>query len=278
MRVLFVCLFVFCGIARAQTQGTSSLFKDLCPALNKGKEGLCTQLQSLYFSGQAPKASSKNEVNLFPTSNALFEVIDSPADSLTVYRVLEDPNKMASFAYCYFSFRKWLLNPISTDQMSLTISGFSIIKSETAGYAKWLTTSEGKTCVKKVKSESDEDVVDLEKYFDSEKQALLFVNPLALVSLSSSLDHFKGEMKKIVNHERVHVIQGLCKNIDSWSEGVWKKLKPEESKSFEKTYPGYKWSDSKIAGRESVAYTFEEDFGGFLKKVEPSIKICKLVK
>ncbi len=86
---------------------------------------------------------------------------------------------------------------------------------------------------------------------------------------------FSSEAKKIIDHERIHVLQGHCKGIDEWSAGIWAKMKPDDKKSFEINYPDYKWNDSKIAGRESVAFAYEEDFGGFLKKASGQLALCK---
>jgi hypothetical protein len=277
LMVLVVGLFVKTEIVTAdsvKSSPPSSLFKDLCPLLYESKAELCAQVQDYFFNVSFLKAPSPAEVNLYPVSNAVLGVGDSPTDKATEYRSVEDPNKMAAFAYCYFTFRKWLLPSITPDQMGTMGSGFSIIKSETAGYSGWLKTPEGRKCVQKVKSESEEDVVDLEKFFGAEKKALLFVNPLAVIPLADNIGQFKSEIKKLVDHERIHVVQGLCKSIDQWSESMWARLKPEEKTGFEKTYPGYKWNDTKIAGRESVAYTYEEDFVGFLKKSESLLKKC----
>jgi hypothetical protein len=261
-------LFFFLASRSAFSNNGSSLFKDLCPTLFEGKEALCQSVHGRFF-------KDKN-TRIVPVTAKDFGVQDSPLDNITDFRVVEDPNKMPAFAYCYFTFRDWMKKEITPDQMAISGSGFSILKSETKGYSKWLKSAQGKRCVERVKKESEEDVVDLETFFQPQKTALLFVNPIAVLPIAMDAEQFALEVRKLVDHERIHVIQGHCPSIDTWSVGIWAKMSPQDKKSFEVSYPDYKWNDIKIAGREAVAFSHEEDFAGFLRKAQTPLKSCKL--
>ncbi len=248
------------------------MFKDLCPNLFQGKTNLCAAVQKTFLENSL---APKTEPGLRTLSSTDLKVVPAPFDKTMLARWAEDPNKMVAYGFCYFTFKNWISPSVGPDQMGLASSGFSILKNELGGYKEWLKSEPGKACQKKVTDESKEQVVDLEQFMGPAR-AILFLNPIAFVGTAESADKLVEGMKTVFDHERIHVLQGLCPEIDSWSLGVWKKLPPHEAKAYEKTYPDYKWSDPKIAGRESVAFAFEGDFPAFLKKMEKPLSKCAM--
>jgi hypothetical protein len=196
-----------------------------------------------------------------------------PIDDKIQFYIFNDPNFMSGIAYCYFVFRNWISpSEISPDTLSMNATGFSILNEDLNKYQEWLLKKpEGLKCKQKVEKESEVTVANLENYLKG-RLALIGLNPYAaLHSPDVSYESVMNEMKLTVNHERIHAYHVACPDFDKWSTSEWEKLPSKEKNSYIKKYPSYTWTIPQIAGREFIAFKFEDR----PEKVLDYIKKCK---
>lgn len=198
----------------------------------------------------------------------------SAIDSKVQFFIFNDPNFVSGMAYCYFGYRNWItIKDTSPDQMGMSASGFSILNEEIAPYQKWLMSSlEGKKCKAIVEKESEVSVANLENALKG-KVALIGLNPYALIhSPNITSESVMKEMLLTLNHERIHAFQVACPEFEKWSIKEWEKLPFATKNSYIKKYPSYTWSIPKVAGREYIAFLYENA----PEKVGEHISKCKI--
>ena len=156
--------------------------------------------------------------------------------------------------------------------MGLSASGFSILNEEIKPYEKWLKSSpEGLKCKGKVEKESQVSVANLEVALKG-SVALIGLNPFALInSPDVTSESVMKEMTLTMNHERVHAFQVACPEFEKWSIKQWEKLPFATKNTYIKKYPSYTWSLPKVAGREYIAFLYENNLSG----INESISKCK---
>ncbi len=231
-------------------------FKSLCPEMLQGQDAeplLCKKLTTHFFSSTKENA---------PIEIVRPEQVGAPGmeiDPKIQFVVFNDANYFPGVAYCYFVFRGWLqTSKMSPDALALAASGFSILNEEVAGYQKWLATNpEGKACKQQIQGESKVPVTDLSALLKNHV-AIIGLNPLAsLHNGHASYQAVMKDMQLTLNHERVHAYQVICPELEAWGQVKWKELSTDEKKKFPVVYPSYNWDDLKVAGREYVAFSFE---------------------
>lgn len=195
----------------------------------------------------------------------------SPIDSKVQFFIFNDPNFVSGMAYCYFVYRNWISpSSVSPDTLAMSASGFSILNEEISSYQKWLVSAvEGKKCKASVEKEAEVSVANLENALKG-KVALIGLNPYSLInSPDVTSDSVMKEMTLTVNHERIHAYQVACPEFEKWSIKEWEKLPFATKNAYIKKYPSYTWSIPKVAGREYIAFLFEnapENVGQHISK------------
>jgi len=180
------------------------------------------------------------------------------------YIMISDPNYMAALGYCYFVFKRFINpNVIGPDMMGSMSSGMSILNENIDEYLKWLSqSSEGKKCKLKVEKETEMSLIDLKASLKN-KLGIIALNPYALVqnqTITMSKKSILDELTLVVHHERIHVLQVDCPAFEKWSMDYWLALKEVEKEKYRSQYNSYQWKNTKVAGRESVAFYFESRF------------------
>lgn len=232
-----------------------SNFYNLCKMTLKNNPKampICENIYQKFF----VKNNTSDIVNITPAD---IGAAASAIDSKVQFFIFNDPNFVSGMAYCYFVYRNWIsVNNVSPDAMATSASGFSILNEEIAPYQKWLVaSSEGKKCKETVEKMAEVSVANLEKALKG-KVALIGLNPYALIHTPDiTSESVMKEMTLTLNHERIHAFQVACPEFEKWSIKEWEKLSFDTKKTYIKKYPSYTWSIPKVAGREYIAFLFE---------------------
>jgi hypothetical protein len=251
MKYLFLLLISF----NAMAADADSNFYSLCKTtLENNPKALpvCETVYQKFF----VKNNKSDIVNIRPSDVG---APDSPIDSKVQYFIFNDPNFVSGMAYCYFVYRNWISpTTVSPDALAMSASGFSILNEEIPAYQKWLiSASEGKKCKATVEKEAEVSVANLETALKG-KVALIGLNPYSLInSPEVTSDSILKEMTLTVNHERIHAYQVACPEFEKWSIKEWEKLPFATKNAYIKKYPSYTWSIPRVAGREYIAFLFE---------------------
>ena len=239
----------------ASNADNDSKFYDLCKVTLKDNAKalpVCETIYQKFFE----KNNSSDIINITPSDVGASA---SPLDSKIQFFIFNDPNFVSGMAYCYFAYRNWITtNNTSPDALAMSASGFSILNEEIGPYQKWLSTSfEGKKCKAAVEKESVVSVSNLENNLKG-KVALIGLNPYALISSPDvTSESVMKEMTLTLNHERIHAFQVACPEFEKWSIKEWEKLPFATKNIYIKKYPSYTWSIPKVAGREYIAFLYE---------------------
>ncbi len=266
MKYLFLILISF----NVMAADADSNFYNLCKTtLQNNSKALpvCETIYQKFF----VKNNKSDIVNIQPSDVG---APASPIDSKVQFFIFNDPNFVSGMAYCYFVYRNWITpNSTSPDALAMSASGFSILNEEIAPYQKWLiSSSEGKKCKATVEKEAEVSVANLENALKG-KVALIGLNPYALITSPEDItsDSVMKEMTLTLNHERIHAFQVACPEFEKWSIKEWEKLPFATKNVYIKKYPSYTWSIPKVAGREYIAFLYENAPGS----VGEHISKCK---
>ena len=266
----FLFLFLFFISFNVTAVDLDSNFYNLCKVTlqnNSSALPVCESIYQKFF----VKNNTLDLVNITPTD------VGAPASSIDKkiqFFIFNDPNFVSGMAYCYFAYRNWITtNTTTPDSLGMSASGFSILNEEIKPYQKWLITSvEGKKCKAKVEKESQVSVANLETALKG-SVALIGLNPYALInSPDVTKESVMKEMTLTLNHERIHAFQVACPEFEKWSIKQWEKLPFVTKNTYIKKYPSYTWSIPKVAGREYVAFLYEDK----LSSINEHISKCKL--
>lgn len=264
-------LFLFSSVALgANAPQPKSDFLSLCNATfehQKEKLPMCKEINDKFFA----KGGSNDITNIRPAD---LKAKDTPIDSKIEFLVFNDPNYVPAIGYCYFVYRNWVSpTTFSPDDMGMNASGFSILNEELKSYQTWLkNNAEGKKCQKRVETDSQVSVVNLEETLKN-KVALIGLNPYATLHTENpTTESVLSEMQLTVNHERIHAYQVACPDFEKWSISEWEKLPTAKKNEYIKKYPSYNWTIPKIAGREYIGFLFEAT----PEKINPYVAKCKL--
>ncbi len=235
-----------------------SNFTNLCKVTlqnNSAALPVCETINQKFFI----KNKTSDMVNISPSD------VGAPSSALDAkiqFFIFNDPNFVSAMAYCYFVYRNWISSSTTTpDSLGKSASGFSILNEEIAPYQKWLASSfEGKKCKASVEKEAEVSVANLEVALIG-KVALIGLNPYAMItSPGVTSESVMKEMTLTLNHERIHAFQVACPEFEKWSIKQWEKLPLVTKNTYIKKYTSYTWSIPKIAGREYVAFLYENNF------------------
>lgn len=275
MNKLNFCLVIFLFASffdLAHSKEGSSKFNELCPALLSDKKDLCAAVGEKYFGTMSKGVPAEDSAHSFAMKS--IAVPTSEFDSQFEVRLMADPNKFLAVGWCYMTSRGEIPKNLSAQKMGLEGASFSVSRSSLPVYKKWLQGTGGKACLATLTKDFAESAPNLESYFKPEIQSLIFVNPLALVGASDGPENFNLVFTKILNSERIIQFADRCQAFSDWTQKTWKSLKPDEVKSFEKTYPHSNLKDPVIAGKISVSSAYEDDFPGFNNKFSKMLKSC----
>lgn len=248
-------LFLLLISTNVMAADADSNFYNLCKTtLQNNSKALpvCETIYQKFF----VKNNKSDIVNIQPSDVG---APPSPIDSKIQFFIFNDPNFVSGMAYCYFVYRNWISpTTVTPDSLAMSASGFSILNEEIPAYQKWLlTANEGKKCKATVEKEAEVSVSNLESSLKG-KVALIGLNPFALINSDEvSSDSVMKEMTLTVNHERIHAYQVACPEFEKWSIKEWEKLPFATKNAYIKKYPSYTWSIPKVAGREYIAFLYE---------------------
>jgi hypothetical protein len=230
-------------------------------------EQMCLDIHKKFF-------SKVKSVDIVPIKPSDVNAPSSPIDSKIQFIIFNDPNYVSGIAYCYFIYRKWInAGAISPDTFGTVVSGFSILNEDINQYQKWLSsTNEGKKCKMTVEKEAEAPVVNLKESLVNHV-ALIGLNPFASIKIDgATTSSVYDEMKVTLNHERIHAFQVMCPDFEKWSIKEWEKISAETKNEYIKKYNSYNWTIPKIAGREYVAFLYEQN----PEKIGELVKNCKI--
>jgi hypothetical protein len=253
---LLICACSTPAPSRAPDSEARSDFLSLCSSFASAQgadAAFCSRLNSKFFA-ETQKGAAVALVNPSDVGAPVMSV-----DSKVRFVVFHDPNYFPGVAYCYFAYRSWIdPQKMSPDAVALASSGFSILNENIEAYQTWLDVNpEGRRCRELVQKESGVPVTDLRPLL-KEHAALVGLNPLASVKNGHlSYQAVIDDLKLTLNHERIHAYQVLCPELEKWGQKMWSALPQEEQDKFGIVYPAYNWKDPKVAGREYVAFSFE---------------------
>ena len=210
------------------------------------------------------------EKNFFPDGLPLqefsprdFRAVDYPTDARTLFLKMYSPRHTAALAYCYFVSRGAIdQKKIDPSAFAMFVNGFSISGNALPVYEVWLKTDEGRQCRQNVENSVGLPVIDVKGLLQN-KLGLVALNPLSLVSYKAEISRVTKEMKKTLNHERIHLLHANCPAVDAFAKEFWAGLDPLKKDKLKKDIPEYNWEDRKIAVRESLAFTYENDPAAF---------------
>ncbi len=252
LSVLLILVF-FCRLGEAKPK---NIFLNECikkiasvPDVIR-KQKICSQVQEKIFLDQEP---------VQVLHNASIRLVNLPGDDTLSLLSFYDLNRFPSYFYCYFQYRKWfdpeVLGPA---QMSYSVDGGAVIKKELDGFDVWLKSKEGLRCQARVKSQTGFSQVNLSKEL-GKHEALIAVNPISFLSENISIEQMMEYTRQVFNHERIHVLQKSCPEMDRFAKAQWKALEDKDKLALIQKYPAYKWSDVEVASRESLAFLHEQD-------------------
>lgn len=224
--------------------------------LKKVDPAICPAIRKDFF--------STNEVAQDQSPSA-FGAPALPIDHSAKIVVVEDPRYVAQLAYCYFQFRGWFdPKTMSPEALSVAASGFAILKEEMKGYAEWKDSNIGRDCDKKVRAYANNEIQDLTSIFQK-YQALIAINPVASIEAGRNAENIRKEALLTVNHERIHVLQVLCRNLDQTATKMWNDLPAAKKQEMKQKFAAYDWSNPIVAARENLALKYETRPGEVLQ-------------
>lgn len=214
------------------------------------KLNVCDQVERKFF-------KDRNSIQRF--GPALVQAPILPIDKKVDFVLFYDPSALSAYAYCYFAFRGWF-NPkeLSPEQIALSASGFSILKSELKGYQSWLASDAGQRCVSSVHDSVHLQVVDLEREMGNHVSIVAF-NPIGAIRSDDGLQAVEHEAWLTVNHERIHAIHVTCPEVDKFANQHWDSLSKTEREKIKEGHLSYDWSNRTVAVREALAYLLEDN-------------------
>ena len=180
-----------------------------------------------------------------------------PVDKKAKIIAIAKPTYVARLAYCYFQFRKWFdPKTLSPEQLALSASGFAILSDEIAGYREWLQSQSGQECIARVKSYSGEGIVDIDMELKG-YVSLIAINPIASIQENGGKEAVKQDALQTINHERIHVLQATCSDLNIVATNLWNQLPAFAKDEMKNKYPAYDWNNSVVAIRENLALKYE---------------------
>lgn len=221
----------------------------------KADANICPSVREFFFSSDAASAELRLDA---------FGAPALPSDAVTQMRLYQDPRVFVASGYCYFSSRGWIDENMTPGLFGKFVVGFSVVAGETTEYAKWIATPAGLACKKLVEKETGEAVPDFADVL-RDKRAWVALNPVALLHGKAKLEEITKEAALTLNHERIHVLQGVCPEFQEWSALDWEAVKEPERAKIRAQHPSYAWEDPEIGAREYVAFRFEKNPREILK-------------
>jgi hypothetical protein len=238
---------------------SKSDFISLCQKLSTPEQNLIPTCEKI--SAELFKTKSTDPVSVFTISEttSFLGIKAEPIDSRILYLAINDPNYTSAIAYCYFVFREWIdSNTLTTDQIGLFASGFSITNEDADKYQTWLNGPKGMACKERVKQQSGELVYDLKGALN-DKIAIIGINPLAsVINNGPDLTAVTNDITNTLRHERLHAYQAACPKLDAWGREKWQNLHPKLKQEIAKKYPAYNWNDTAVAARLFIAFAYEK--------------------
>jgi len=226
----------------------SQTFNSIC--LLKASADYCQSMEKRLF---------KNNLPFQEFSPQEFNAADYPSDAKTLFRKMYNPRHTAALAYCYFV-SKGLVDQKKVGPLIFptVIGGFMITSSELPAYETWLKTDDGRRCRQNVENAAGLSVMDLNGLL-KDKLGLVALNPLIMVLYKADIKLVMKDMKTTLNHERIHLMHANCPAIEAFAKDFWGNLDPEKKAEFKKEIPEYNWDNPRIATRESLAFTYEDE-------------------
>jgi hypothetical protein len=253
-----IILFILC-LLPVSSFGSDSLqtFTSACPL--KAPAEYCQALEKNVFKNTLP-------VQEFLTRE--FMVPDFPTDSTTLFLIIYSAKHTAALGYCYFVAKELIdQNKVKPTGFAKGVNGFAILSSEISAYEIWLKTDNGMKCRQNVENSVGLPVIDLKDRLKN-KLGMVVLNPLSLAQPNVDLKSAMNEMKVILNHERIHILQTACPAIDDFAKESWAKLDPMKKADLKKDIPEYNWNNHRVAVREFLAFTYEKDPSPLLAKAK----------
>jgi len=88
-------------------------------------------------------------------------------------------------------------------------------------------------------------------------ESLIAINPVAAIQTGRGVEDVKNEALLTINHERIHVLQSLCKKLNQIAVKMWSSLPNAKKEKMKKKFPAYDWSNPVVAARENLAFNYE---------------------
>lgn len=249
----------------------------LMPSSSFGSDSLQTFHSACQLQAQASycqsleKSMFKNSLPLQEFSPRDFMALDYPTDAGTLFLKIYSPRHTAALAYCYFASRGALdQKKVSPPAFATHVNGFMILSSEIPDYEKWLKSIDGVGCRKNVENSVGIALIDLKDLLKN-KLGLVALNPSGIVKAEADINYMTKMMMVTLNHERIHLLQSNCPVINDFAKESWARLDPGKKAELKKDIPFYNWDDQKIAIREFLAYTYENNPTPLLEKAKGCI-------
>lgn len=221
---------------------------------------------------QFPILQSSKDV-LAVTAEQIKGAVSLPIDDEVTILLTLNPDFLAHLSYCYFQFRGWFdPKELGPSDLSRVASGLAILREELDGYDNWLGSKDGVKCQERV--ESNVMIHDPLKFSFNDifehSAALIAINPLVEIQSGRSVEEVIKQMALTLNHERIHILQALCPELDKYAHHLWENLSSNEKERVIENYPVYDWSNPLIAAREYLALKYEND----LDSLRPLFTTC----
>jgi hypothetical protein len=163
MRTLFLALFLLTAPALAQNSFVEHCLSRIHIEENRPAE-TCSRLNEHLFLDKQSKLQTISAQQLgAPTY---------PSDNSTRMLVVQNPQQIASYGYCYFQFKEWFdPKTFSPDDFAMRVSGIAIVRKELNGFDKWLKSLQGRRCLQKIQRSTNLNATPLTKLLEN-KEAL----------------------------------------------------------------------------------------------------------
>jgi hypothetical protein len=256
-RMKFILLLLFLLPAPSYASDSMQTFTSAC--LLQASVEYCQSLEKNFF---------KNSLPFQEYSPHDFMAADYPTDAKTLFLKMYSPKHTAALAYCYFVSRG-LVDQKKIDPLlfARVVGGFMISTGELPAYEGWLKTDDGMQCRQNVENSVGLSVVNLQELLKN-KLGLVALNPLLLVSLKADINRAMKAMKQTLNHERIHILHANCPTIDVFAKDSWTRLDPVKKAELKKDIPEYNWENPRVAVREYLAFTYEDNPAPVLDKAK----------
>ena len=253
----FILLFLFLLCVPSYASDSMQSFTSACSL--QASADYCQSLEEQFF---------KNSLPFQEFSPHDFMAADYPADAKTLFLKMYSPKHTAALAYCYFVWRGAVdQKKVDPSLFARAVGGFMISSGELPAYEGWLKTDDGMQCRKNVENSAGLSVVDLQELLKN-KLGLVALNPLWVVPLKADINRAMRDMKLTLNHERIHILHANCPTIDVFAKDSWNKLDPVRKAELKKAIPEYNWENQKLAVREYLAFTYEDNPAPVLDKAK----------